>query len=151
MNPFHTTFVTLSLEPVISTDQREWRNPCILRCLQEHTCLQQETLRWASLASLYASPFGFFDNTSSREMQGFLHSRWSVEMTGFFRGNERRWNAATDSSCIPPVYGSGWLGYWSLPSVSSAATGLRYPNRPPVPLLGPAVKYNSPAGEPAGS
>ena len=28
-------------------------------------------------------PFGFFGSTNIRKMLRFLHSRWSVEMTGF--------------------------------------------------------------------
>ena len=41
------------------------------------SCLRSLLLRQGSTTSLA----GFFGSASIREMQGFLHSRWSVEMT----------------------------------------------------------------------
>ena len=45
-------------------------------------------------------PFGFLGGTGIREMQGFLHSRWSVEMTGIRDGLVR--------ATVVLVQGVGW-------------------------------------------
>ena len=45
-------------------------------------------------------PFGFFENAGIREIQGFLHSRWSVEMTGIGGGVLSTTVVETDNAFI---------------------------------------------------
>jgi len=62
------------------------RNPCIVRCLHRHARSKNTYIAvndrhlWQGCTSF---PFGSFGSTSMGEIQGFLRSRWSVEMTGF--------------------------------------------------------------------
>jgi len=61
---------------------------CLSDFLKENPhCRAQPLWKHADDKSLWqggaACPFGFFGSTCSREIQGFLRSRWSVEMTGF--------------------------------------------------------------------
>jgi len=45
-------------------------------------------------------PYGFFGSTSICKMQGFLRSRWSVEMTGIGVGHDRLWGGLIDTTAV---------------------------------------------------